>query len=331
MIQRWTMFCVAIVFVAVLIAGCGHTQFKGALDRGLAPPAVGKSEIPIFDYDRSPVDISLEFKRETATYRQYFIKIRKTDLDGLKNKKARAFYFEQKNTTHKTPGLICLPPTGGPIEIAETFARSYAEQGYNTLAFYRRERFFNAQKDFEYNSKLVRQSVIDVRRGIDFLTSREPVDSDRIAVMGMSLGGILGALATAADGRVKATVMLVSAGDLIEVMRTSHYGRVAKFRDAMMKRYNLRTRQELIDFAEPRMRKIDPITYADRIDPARLLMINGYQDNIIKISAARSTWDAFGHPEWRTLPVGHYSAFALVPLAKKWTLEHFQRILDPAL
>lgn len=328
--RRTLVVGLSMLVASALLIGCGHAQFMGALDRGRPTPATGRGEIPMFTYDRTPPEISMELKKETDQYRLYFVKIRKTDFEGLKNQKARAFYFEQKDTSKKTPALICLPPTGGPIELASTFAEAYAQKGYNTLAFYRREQFFNPSKPIEYNVTLFRQSVIDVRRGIDFLETREVVDTDRVAILGMSLGGILGSLATEADSRIKATAMLVSSGSLAHIMETSQYGRVIRFRKGMIKRYGFATRQELIDFAGPKMGPVDPITYADRIDPARVLMINGYQDNIIKISAARQTWEAFGRPTWRTLPVGHYSAFALISLAKKWTLAHFESILGPA-
>jgi BAAT / Acyl-CoA thioester hydrolase C terminal len=331
--MKFRLLLIGFLLIAfgVALCGCGHSVFQGALDRGTKAPAYGREEIPEFAYQKAVDAIDFRIEEETDEYTVYYINIRQTDFPELRKRNARVYYYEQKDKSRKHPALICLPPTGGPIEIVKTFARFYAEQGYNTIAFYRREQFFNPKKTFDYNSLLIRQSVIDVRRGIDFLETREAVDQSQVAVLGMSLGGILGALATVSDGRIGATVMLVSSGNLAEIMATSHYGRVAKFRRGMVKRYNLKNEAELLEFARPLMERVDPVTYADRMDPARLLMINGYQDNIIKISAAQHTWQAFGRPEWRTLPIGHYSAFAMIGLAKKWTLEHFEKVFGPNL
>jgi cephalosporin-C deacetylase-like acetyl esterase len=195
------------------------------------------------------------------------------------------------------------------------------------MAFYRRDGYFNPRESIEYNVDLMRQAVIDVRRAMDFLRTRPEADPHKIAVMGVSLGGIIAALVTEADGRIQATGMLVSSGNLPKILETSHYSRVVRFRNAMTQRYGLANRAELQQFERAYMQAVDPLTYAERVEPARLLMINGWPDGIVNIQAAADTWNAFGRPEWRCLPVGHYSSFALVALAKTWTLAHFRRVL----
>jgi len=326
--KRWLMGLILSVLCGLIIGGCAKEFYKGALDLNLPPPAVGREEIPYFSYEHLPLDVTMEFKEETKDYRYYFVKIRHTDFDELKNDKARAYYFEQKNKDRPAPILIILPPTGGPIQLVKYIAEGYAEEGFTTLAFYRREQFFNPDKSLEYNVKLFRQTVIDVRRGLDFLETRPHLDMERVGIVGMSLGGIIASLATEADARIKATAIVVSAGNLPKVLATSQYKRVREFRAGMIKKYQLADKDALVEFARPYLKHVDPITYADRIDPARLLMINGTFDNIIKIYAARDTWQAFGKPAWITSPVGHYTSFAIFGQARKWILEHFRRVLN---
>ncbi|HPQ67709.1 MAG TPA: dienelactone hydrolase family protein [bacterium] len=317
-----------LVLVGLLaMSACSHSTFDGTLDIAKAPPASEQSEIEIFEYDRQPIPIRMIFQEETDQYSVYLVKFDVKDFPQLKNRYARAFYFVQKQRNVKTPCMICLPPTGGGMDLTKNFAASYAEAGYTTLGFYRREMFFNPDKSMEYNVELFRQSVIDVRRGIDFLQGQPEVDLEKLGIMGASLGGIIGALSTVADGRIKATASLVSAGNLPKILDTSGYSRVRKFRNGLMKRYDVK-RDKLKDWATPYLKPIDPLTYADRIDPARYLMINGSMDNIIKLSAAEDTWLAFGKPEWRIYPVGHYTSMLMINKAKKLTIEHFNRVLD---
>jgi cephalosporin-C deacetylase-like acetyl esterase len=212
------------------------------------------------------------------------------------------------------------------MELVEAFAKFFAERGYTTIGFYRREMYFDPREDIEYNKHLFQQSVIDVRRAIDFLQQQPGVDADRIAIMGASLGGIIGALATEADPRLKATVMMISAGDLPMILDRSNYSRVYRFRQSIIKRYHLQ-REDVYKFGCANLREVDPLTYASRIDPRRLLMINGSIDTIIPLAAAHETWEAFGRPEWRILPVSHYSSMLMIDYAQRVSLSHFRKVM----
>jgi dienelactone hydrolase len=60
---------------------------------------------------------------------------------------------------------------------------------------------------YAYTEVLV-QDVKDVRRSIDYLQSRPDLDSQKIAYMGMSWGGNLGAIIPAIENRFKASILL---------------------------------------------------------------------------------------------------------------------------
>jgi len=57
------------------------------------------------------------------------------------------------------------------------------------------------------------QSVVDIRRGIDYLQQRPEIDSDRIAILGGSMGGWIGSVLSAVEPRIKTTVLTVPAND----------------------------------------------------------------------------------------------------------------------
>jgi len=59
------------------------------------------------------------------------------------------------------------------------------------------------------------QTVVDLRRGIDYLQSRPEVDPARIAVLGGSLGGWIGSLLSAVEPRIKAAVLTVPASEFV--------------------------------------------------------------------------------------------------------------------
>ena len=55
------------------------------------------------------------------------------------------------------------------------------------------------------------QSIVDLRRGIDYLESRPDIDPDRIAIFGGSLGGWIGSILAALEPRIKTAVLSVPA------------------------------------------------------------------------------------------------------------------------
>lgn len=97
------------------------------------------------------------------------------------------------------------------------------EQGYAVLApdhflFGERKIEGGFDEDKKWGSYYYRdwmtQSVVDLRRGIDYLLTRPDIDPDRIAVLGGSLGGWVGSILTAVEPRIKASVLIVPATEI---------------------------------------------------------------------------------------------------------------------
>ncbi len=58
------------------------------------------------------------------------------------------------------------------------------------------------------DQRIVRVHFKDFKRSVDFLETREDIDSNRIAYYGMSWGGAMGAIIPAVEDRLKASVLL---------------------------------------------------------------------------------------------------------------------------
>jgi eukaryotic-like serine/threonine-protein kinase len=63
------------------------------------------------------------------------------------------------------------------------------------------------ENSHSYTEYLI-QWVKDFERCIDYLETRQDIDSSKLAYYGMSWGGILGAIVPAVEERVKASVLL---------------------------------------------------------------------------------------------------------------------------
>lgn len=58
-------------------------------------------------------------------------------------------------------------------------------------------------------AKLLEQTVVDYRRAIDYLATRDDIDADRVGVLGYSMGGHMTFILAAVEPRVKAIVACV--------------------------------------------------------------------------------------------------------------------------
>ena len=105
----------------------------------------------------------------------------------------RAFLVEPA-ALRKAPAIVFVHWGLGDRHTFFDEAKSLAQLGVASL-------LIDASFDLEKN-------VIDVRRGVDFLSKRPHVDKDRIAFVGLSYGGHLGALLVPQEPRFKAFVLM---------------------------------------------------------------------------------------------------------------------------
>ena len=326
--MRQAVGMAALVFLLALSAlcGCYTVPFQ---DPGPARPFVRASEtMALFDYDPEPVRVRFYPRDEvTDQYAVYLLKFRVRDFENLRRDSVRAYWFARRDTSRPAPLLIVMPPTGGPYELSLHFGRYFAERGFACLCLTRRERFFRPENDIAYHHELFRQSVIDIRRGIDWALTQPAVDASRVAVLGVSLGAVLSQLAMQADERIGAGALLLGAQDLPLILETSGFMAVRRYRNMLRERHDL-SGEELRRFVEESFAAVDPRSYPGRIDPARLLMVSGRFDNIIQFEVTRRTWENLGRPELHVIPTGHYSAMLLRDLSMGRIHDHFLRTLD---
>jgi cephalosporin-C deacetylase-like acetyl esterase len=68
---------------------------------------------------------------------------------------------------------------------------------------------FRKKRIYKFRNMVI-NGVIDCRRALDYLESREKIDSNRLGVIGSSIGGTMSLLLTGVDSRIKVTAALVA-------------------------------------------------------------------------------------------------------------------------
>lgn len=130
------------------------------------------------------------------------------------------------------------------------------------------------------------QTVVDYRRAMDYLESRDDVDASRIGLIGASMGAIMGSIVAAVDKRVDAALLVVGGGDWLGIVQTSTHPAAERLRKAL----DGAQLQEVIE-------RIDPVNYVGHISPRPVWMVNGKQDQIIPARCAEALHNAAEEPK----------------------------------
>ena len=134
------------------------------------------------------------------------------------------------------------------------------------------------------------QAVVDLRRGIDVLISRPDVDSSRIAYVGHSYGAQWGAILSAVDDRIKATVLMAGVpSDSVFIVESNEPNAVA-FRESASEE----TRAKYMRVATVPLAAIGYVPYAR---PTPLFFQFAAKEREISLPAMKRYYDAASEPK----------------------------------
>jgi dienelactone hydrolase len=219
----------------------------------------------------------------------------------------------------KTPAVVLLHHSGGSGDDRRItqFAHALNRRGIAavalTLPYHGRRRAPNQtpQRPFTASADSVRQafeqSVSDVGTVVTWLRQQPEVDANRIGAVGVSLGAFVLHLAMGRDARIRAGVAALGAGNVGEIFL---HMRGRKDSEA------LRTMETL--------RSVEPLTYADRNRPRRVLMIQAARDTVVPPHYAERLWEALGRPPIQWADVNHVGLALTLNSAIKTTIAYLE-------
>jgi cephalosporin-C deacetylase-like acetyl esterase len=161
---------------------------------------------------------------------------------------------------------------------------------------------------------MIRQSVLDNRRVVDWLTTRPEYDAKRIGVLGTSMGSFKAAFLVAVDPRIKAAVLGLAGGDLPYILAYSkegawHHRGLSRRREAYLSEHHL-TREQFRHLLE---REVvwDPKAVAPSVDPKRILMVIGLCDTVVPTCTGLELRRLMHKPETLFVVSGHWALHGL--------------------
>ncbi len=190
------------------------------------------------------------------------------------------------------PCIIFLHGIGQSKGFLDDIAGYYTKAGFAIASFdqyMRGERKLASKDPLSQLLGLRRRAalnVIDTRRLVDYLQTRDDIAKDRIYLVGASFGAITGCTAVAFEPRIPAAVMTYGGGDLNLLLNS----------DAAKKELGF-WRTPLTTLVAYMTAPSDPIKYVGKIAPRPVLFQNGTHDQLIPFAAAKALMNAAGEPK----------------------------------
>jgi dienelactone hydrolase len=239
-------------------------------------------------YDASlPLEATEQLLQRTQLFTQYKVRFRSTPTETVP-----ALLDVPAEGTGPFPCLVFLHGIGQEKEFLNEIAQPFMRSGFAMLAFDqvgRGERKAEDPEGLDALKQLRRrcaQTVIDARRAVDYLQTRQDLDTKRLALVGASLGGIVGVDAVAMEPRFRAAWIIYAGGNIPLILRenalfgtSGFYGRVVARVGGFL------------------LKPIDPLYHVAQISPRPILLQNGKHDRLIPAECAQQLHDRAKEPK----------------------------------
>jgi dienelactone hydrolase len=194
------------------------------------------------------------------------------------------------------PCVIFLHGIGQSKSFLDEISQPFVDEGFAMVTF---DQYTRGERDVELpwwrEASAFRQraalTVLETRRLVDFLETRNDIDKKRIYLVGASYGAITGATAVAMETRIKAAVMVYGGGDLPLLLAG----------DAITQEFETGNlgflRGPITALTAWYLAPSDPVLYVGNVAPRPLLFQNGTRDQLIPTDAAQAFFDAANEPK----------------------------------
>lgn len=142
------------------------------------------------------------------------------------------------------------------------------------------------------------QATWDVRRAIDWLQRQPETDPERIALVGISLGAILGATALASEPRMQSAVLILGGADLAHVLWDSVL--------AIRARTRLRRAGYTLERLREELASIEPLNLLTPEHGEKTFVIGARFDIVVPTEDTEKLIRALGNPKVLWLNTGHF-------------------------
>lgn len=292
-----------------------------------------------YSYPQHKFQADLKLKQTTPRWWRYAVSFPTAHPTRYpENNAVRGEYFQPRQTDD-TPLAILLHGMGDESLIpCQLLARVLVKQGIACFLLYSvfhsrrmpetvRQRLPDLTPEEWFEGYQI--SVIDVRQVIDWANSRAELNKEQIAVIGISFGGFISAIAMGVDNRIKAGIFITVGGNSVKIGQKSRKRAMKKRYQHSEAEYNHRQdryARYLTEVAEKGIENVlppsqsflvDPLTFATYLRGRSVLMLNALWDEYIPKEAALDFWVASGKPAIVWLPASHATIWLWYPWIRR--------------
>ncbi len=211
------------------------------------------------------------------------------------------------------PFVLLLPILAGGEELMTIVADGLADRGF-AVGWNRRAgsalRPPQRGPDLE---ELFRRTVVHNRMLLAWARRSPLVDGRATAALGLSMGGMVGAVLMAAEPDLGAAALCLGGADLATVTVRSAEPRVIRWRQWRAEADGAGPWQIGAELGDSL--RSDPRHLAPYVATERILLVAATLDQVVPWPNQQLLWEAFGRPQRLCLPLGHYTAaLALNPI-----------------
>jgi dienelactone hydrolase len=281
-------------------------------------PAAGEERVPEhfrlasheFEFQSRPVQSGSRFRMLRVTFPS------PVATEVVENNTVHGEYFQPAGKG-PYPACVVLHILGGDFLLSETVASHLARQG--VAALFIKMPYYGPRRGKESPKRMLSedpretvagmtQAVLDIRRATAWLAERDEVDEKRLGITGISLGGVMSALAAAGEPRLNNVAIVLGGGNFADLLWANPTDRAQKFRERWLAAGESRETFGAV------VSKIDPAAYGHLLKGRRVLMIEAKNDEVIPPESAKALWEAIGRePNLVWLDAGHYTAIRYLP------------------
>jgi dienelactone hydrolase len=280
-----------IALLALFISACAGSAAEPLADAdscAVARPDFGGvatvADRSLFAYD---VDAPLNLQR-TVESTNNGVEVSAISFSSPGGGSATGVLFDPVDRSGLRPGIVLMHGMPGNARVMAGHGQALAAHGAVVIAidapFARRTgqpiRFITEDRTEQI------QLIKDLQRAVDVLRARPNVDDDRIAYIGVSYGGAMGALFVGVERRLEAAVLVVGDGGLV-----SHMTGPEDLN--FMASLSCGTRVNWFQAMAP----IEPIRFIPHASPTPLLLQNGHLDNLVPVADAEGLHAAAPEPK----------------------------------
>jgi dienelactone hydrolase len=215
------------------------------------------------------------------------VEISRISFDSPDGGSVTGMLFDPVTRSSLRPGIVLMHGMPGNARVMTAYAQVLAQHGAVVIAIdapFARRGGEPVRFSTEDRAEQI-QLIKDLQRAVDVLRAQANVDDERIAYLGISYGGAMGALFVGIERRLKAAVLVVGDGGLV-----SHFTGPEDL--DFMAGLSCATRVAWFRAMAP----IEPIRFIPHASPTALLLQNGRTDDLVPAADAQALHTAAPEP-----------------------------------